>query len=377
MRTTRSASRAQAVSAQASEGKRKIEDEEPDPPTKKRPRVAKPKIPASKQVKTVQLSTQTLNNDLAHKAQSMVPALLTFSFEQGKKHLISVDHRFRDVFGKMQCKPFEHLEMVHPFRGQQISWFAARSVNHKFVRLFDPSIPEKIDDYAGHGKPTSFYPSPELVAKTDIATLRTAGLSQRKAEYVLDLAARFADGRLSTDKLINADDDELARMLIEVRGIGRWTVDMFAIFSLRRPDILPVGDLGVQRGLAVWFLSLHSPKHNWGWTPHSQKKSTAASTKKDEEKPEDADALPVIEANNSLSLDALDSAPTPDVSSVPPVADECTADDLPSLPLAFTPSIKNTLEKPGVDEDSTLSPLPEGITIELLKSRLSGKNKVK
>ncbi|KNZ80510.1 Putative DNA-3-methyladenine glycosylase yfjP [Termitomyces sp. J132] len=305
----------------------------------------------------------------------MVPASLTFSFEEGKKHLISVDHRFQDLFSKMPCKPFEQLEMVHPFRalatsiiGQQISWFAARSVNHKFVRLFEPSIPEKIEDYAGHGKPTSFYPSPELIARTDIATLRTAGLSQRKAEYVLDLAQRFADGRLSTDKLINANDEELARMLIEVRGIGRWTVDMFAIFSLRRPDILPVGDLGVQRGLAVWFLSLHSPKHNWGWTPHSQKKSAAASSH-EKEKPEetavstgDTDMLPVIETNTSSSN---------------VVEDEDTADDLPSLPPAFTPSIKNTLKKPGVDEGSIPISLPEGITVESLKSRLNGKNKVK
>lgn len=119
MRITRSTSRAQAVSTQASEGKQKIEDEEPNPPTKKRPRAAKPQT-ATKKAKTEQLavstSNQTLNNDFAHKAQSMVPALLTFSFEQGKKHLISIDHRFKDLFGKMQCKPFEHLEMVHPFR---------------------------------------------------------------------------------------------------------------------------------------------------------------------------------------------------------------------------------------------------------------------
>jgi DNA-3-methyladenine glycosylase II len=130
------------------------------------------------------------------------------------------------------------------------------------------------------------------VVNTDLAVLRTAGLSARKAEYskfsktwnslclflktVQDLAARFADGRLSTDKLLQANDEELAEMLIQVRGIGRvsifvsilpmfsliilvdWymkllcsprintyqfpaSVDMFAIFSLRRPDILPVG----------------------------------------------------------------------------------------------------------------------------------------
>ncbi|KAG6907658.1 hypothetical protein DXG01_007862 [Tephrocybe rancida] len=389
MRTTRSTSRAQAPTAAAStlasEGKRKIE-EEPKEPIKKRARVAKA-TPAEQKSKPAPVAatatepstaTAVASNDAA-RAHPMVPAVLTFSFEEGKKHLISVDHRFDDLFSKMQCKPYEHLETVHPFRGQQISWLAARSVNHKFVRLFDPSIPEKIDDYPGHGKSTSFYPSPEAVAKTDIPTLRTAGLSQRKAEYVLDLAERFADGRLSTDKLINANDEELAKMLIEVRGIGRWTVDMFAIFSLRRPDILPVGDLGVQRGLVVWFLSLHSSKHSWGWTPQ---KVASSSAKKGKAKKAaaasaaDTDTLPAI-GEDAPSTSNVDELPTPDISSVPPAADEEAVDDLPSLPPTFTPSIKSTLKKPAVNEGSTPNPLPEGLTIDLLKSRLAGKNKVK
>ena len=86
--------------------------------------------------------------------------------------------------------------------------------------------------------PTSFFPTAQQVASTDLAILRTAGLSGRKAEYgkmnrvdihtplltpmtVRDLAARFADGRLSTEKLLQASDDELAEILIEVKGIGR------------------------------------------------------------------------------------------------------------------------------------------------------------
>jgi len=78
----------------------------------------------------------------------------------------------------------------------------------------------------------------------DAATLRTAGLSARKADYVQDLSARFADGRLSTQKLLEANDDELAQMLIEVRGIGRWTVDMFAIFFSPSPRYSPRWRLG-------------------------------------------------------------------------------------------------------------------------------------
>lgn len=136
---------------------------------------------------------------------------------------------------------------------------AARSICHRFVRLFDPSMPEKPteESYAafsslarmGSNVPCrmaemksvdAFFPSPQQVANTDIPTLRTAGLSARKAEYggvpllsrfshplsadwgsVQDLAAHFADGRLSTEKLLAAEDEELYTMLTSIRGIGR------------------------------------------------------------------------------------------------------------------------------------------------------------
>ncbi|KAI6125793.1 DNA glycosylase [Pisolithus croceorrhizus] len=191
--------------------------------------------------------------------QPMIDAVLTFSFEDAKAHLIGVDSRFAELFERLKCKPFEHLDQVHPFRSlvqsilaQQVSWLAARSITHKFIRLYDPSLPEKPTDL-NVKSPQSFFPTPHQVANTDIVTLRSAGLSTRKAEYVKDLAMRFADGRLSMTKLLNADDEELVQMLTEVRGIGKWTVDMFAIFTLRRPNILPVGDLGVQRGMLRWF----------------------------------------------------------------------------------------------------------------------------
>ncbi|KAI6046168.1 DNA glycosylase [Pisolithus marmoratus] len=192
--------------------------------------------------------------------QSMIDTILTFSFEDAKTHLINVDPRFAELFGRLKCKPFEHLEQLHPFRSlvqsilaQQISWLAARSITHKFLRLYDPSLPEKPTDFSHDKSPQSFFPTPHQVANTDITILKSAGLSTRKAEYVKDLATRFADGRLSVPKLLNANDEELVQMLTEVRGIGKWTADMFAIFTLRRPNILPVGDLGIQRGMLRWF----------------------------------------------------------------------------------------------------------------------------
>jgi DNA-3-methyladenine glycosylase II len=96
------------------------------------------------------------------------------------------------------------------------------------------------------GNAATKFPAPSQVAAADIATLRTAGLSQRKAEYVKGLAEKFACGELSTEILINATDEEVMEKLIQVRGLGRWSVEMFSCFALKRLDVFSVGDLGVQ-----------------------------------------------------------------------------------------------------------------------------------
>lgn len=85
----------------------------------------------------------------------VIPGTLSFSYSKAKAHLSAIDPRFKLIFETVPCRPFEpdHLESVDPFRslctsiiGQQVSWLAARSINHKFRRLFDPSLPEKAGD---------------------------------------------------------------------------------------------------------------------------------------------------------------------------------------------------------------------------------------
>ncbi|KAI1794193.1 DNA glycosylase [Ganoderma leucocontextum] len=324
--------------------------------------------------------------------EELVPAVLTFSFEDAKRHLISADPRFDDIFNRVSCKPFEQLERVDPFRtlansilGQQISWKAARAITHKFVRLFDPSIPEDVSE-----NQSNFFPTAHQVVTKDVASLRTAGLSGRKAEYVLDLAARFANGSLSTRKLLEADDEELHRMLTEVRGIGTWTVDMFAIFSLRRSDILPVGDLGVQRGMLRWFISLHSPSY-------------PVSIRKDKLVDQNTDTQPAGNSSEGTSQHSSKSqsqvrAATPDESALPPVpvalappapkqkgkakaanGAGAEADTGMVLPPAFTPSINKTLNMLGKPDEVLFQPppLPEGLTVAQMKTRMNGKNKIK
>jgi DNA-3-methyladenine glycosylase II len=81
--------------------------------------------------------------------------------------------------------------------------------------------------------------------------LRPAGLSQRKAEYVYGLAEKFHSGELTTSMLFSASYEEVFEELIKVRGLGAWSVEMFACFGLKRMDVFSTGDLGVQRGMAA------------------------------------------------------------------------------------------------------------------------------
>ncbi len=91
-------------------------------------------------------------------------------------------------------------------------------------------------------------PAPELVVAVDDATLRGAGLSQAKLRALRDLSERVLDGRVVLDRIERASDETIIEQLVQVRGIGPWTAQMFLMFRLGRPDVLPVLDLGVRKG---------------------------------------------------------------------------------------------------------------------------------
>ncbi|CAE6448344.1 unnamed protein product [Rhizoctonia solani] len=283
----------------------------------------------------------------------LIPATLTFSFEEAKSHLIKADARFEKIFNELKCRPFEQLEPVDPFQtlvtsilGQQISWLAAKSIRHRFLRLFDRSLPEKVSLTHEQGIKYTF-PSPGRVASVNEPILRTAGLSGRKAEYVLDIANRFADGRLSTEKLANASDEELVEMLTAVRGIGKWTVDMFAMFTLRRPDILPVGDLGTQKGLLNWVISSHEPnKYSVCVNPRKLPKTN-------EDEPKKSEKAKAADPGEDTSV-----LPTPGEASTSTVKASASSSKQPdNIPLVATSPVQ----------------LPEGMTLDILKARANGK----
>ncbi|KAH0536081.1 hypothetical protein FGG08_007008 [Glutinoglossum americanum] len=178
--------------------------------------------------------------------------------EEACAHLIKVDPALKHVIGRHHCRIFSPeglAEEIDPFVtlassiiSQQVSGQAAKSIKRKFILLFS-------DDAAANEEEdlSQSFPTPSRVAACDLATLRTAGLSGRKAEYIQGLAQKFASGELSTEMLINGSDEEVMEKLIAVRGLGKWSVEMFSCFGLKRMDIFSTGDLGVQRGVATYI----------------------------------------------------------------------------------------------------------------------------
>lgn len=195
--------------------------------------------------------------------------------EEAIAHLIKVAPQLRPVIEKHPCPLFSPAglaEEVDPFNslvsgiiGQQVSGAAAKSIKKKFIGLFCSGGNDKDNDIEVNNnvngnedeknKPETAemrydrddnFPTPAQVAKCDIATLRTAGLSQRKAEYIQGLAEKFASGELGARMLLQASDEEVLEKLIAVRGLGRWSVEMFSCFGLKRMDVFSTGDLGVQ-----------------------------------------------------------------------------------------------------------------------------------
>lgn len=142
--------------------------------------------------------------------------------------------------------PFESL--VSGILSQQVSGAAAKAIKARFIALFDPTVSAD----ATTTTDTKKFPTPSQVAAVTLEKLRTAGLSQRKAEYIQGLAQKFSSGELTASWLAEAPYEEVLEKLIAVRGLGRWSVEMFACFGLKRMDVFSTGDLGIQRGMAAF-----------------------------------------------------------------------------------------------------------------------------
>ena len=125
--------------------------------------------------------------------------------------------------------------------GQQLSTKAARTIYGRLEAMFNGRAP-----------------TPAELLAADEEEVRGAGLSRPKVAYLRDLAEHVEDGRLELDRLAELPDDEVIAQLTAVKGLGEWTAHMFLIFHLGRPDVLPVGDLGIRNAAALAY-GLDSP----------------------------------------------------------------------------------------------------------------------
>jgi DNA-3-methyladenine glycosylase II len=103
------------------------------------------------------------------------------------------------------------------------------------------------------------YPTTRQVLSTPDEQLTSAGVSRAKTGYIKDLAEHFHEGKIKYRRFHQLSDEEIINELVAVKGIGRWTAEMFLIFSLNRPDVLPVGDLGLQRAVQLRYQLDNSP----------------------------------------------------------------------------------------------------------------------
>ena len=145
----------------------------------------------------------------------------------------AIMRRYPRIHMESRGDPF--MTLARSIVGQQISVKAAQSVWNRFAACV--------------GEPVT----PQCVLAQKRPTLRACGLSDRKTEYIADLAQHFADGKIHLQRWPAMADEEIIAELTDVRGIGRWTAEMFLMFNLLRPDVFPLGDLGLQKGLRVAY----------------------------------------------------------------------------------------------------------------------------
>jgi DNA-3-methyladenine glycosylase II len=173
------------------------------------------------------------------------PEITPDYWDEACKHLGKRDRVMRKLIpqfgeGRLQSRGDAFTTLARSIVGQQISVKAAQSVWDRFVALV---------------KEQSTRLAPASVLALEASVMRTAGLSARKVEYLSDLAQHFESGTVHVRQWQQMDDEAIIEELVAIRGIGRWTAEMFLIFHLMRPNVLPLDDLGLLKGISLNYFS--------------------------------------------------------------------------------------------------------------------------
>jgi DNA-3-methyladenine glycosylase II len=165
-------------------------------------------------------------------------------WEEACKHLSKRDRVMRKLIpqgeGRLESRGDAFTTLARSIVGQQISVKAAQAVWDRFAALVD-------------GDPMRVMPG--AVGAIEPTRMREAGLSARKVEYLLDLARHFEAGTVHVKQWQQMDDEAIIEELVAIRGIGRWTAEMFLIFHLMRPNVLPLDDVGLIKGISLNYFS--------------------------------------------------------------------------------------------------------------------------
>ena len=182
---------------------------------------------------------------MATAATAAAPTLVADFWDDACKHLVKRDRVMKKLIprfseGQLESRGDAFTTLARSIVGQQISVKAAQSVWDRLIALTSG--------------PSSRL-SPKSVLDLDAPQIRAAGLSARKVEYLCDLAEHFRSGSVSPARWHDMDDEAIIEELVGIRGIGRWTAEMFLIFHLLRPNVLPLDDVGLIKGISVNYFS--------------------------------------------------------------------------------------------------------------------------
>ena len=166
-------------------------------------------------------------------------------WDEACRHLCKRDRVMRKLIPscgevRLQSRGDAFTTLARSIVGQQISVKAAQTVWERFLGLMEDS-----------SRPLE----PGMVLALDGPSMRAAGLSARKVEYLCDLAQHFESGSVHVGQWLHMDDEAIVDELVAIRGIGRWTAEMFLIFHLLRPNVLPLDDLGLIKGISHNYFS--------------------------------------------------------------------------------------------------------------------------
>ncbi|WNB91335.1 DNA-3-methyladenine glycosylase [Bacillus sp. NEB1478] len=170
-----------------------------------------------------------------------------YKYFKDHEELGPVLERFKGLKLLTETDLFESIVKI--ILGQQVNLTFAGTLTDRLIRLAGKEIEFE-------GSFFQVFPTPEDTAQLAYEDLRELQFSQRKAEYIIDLARLIVDGTLDLEGLWNHTDDEIMKCLLPIRGIGKWTIECLLIFGMGRPDILPAADIGLRNAVRnVWHLN--------------------------------------------------------------------------------------------------------------------------